>query len=192
MKRKSSQFLKESRPSAQKKCSVSGRNRLAQKKAFANIWLKEATWHRYRYYVETCNDGSRVYLTRPTQLNKGVDFQVKLEGFRSYKRKRKSERPSHDDVVHDLVKKLKQRPSLKKDLFQAICRVYDCEEPIEAIRRHRKVKRMTAGLPIDKILRIVKWLFIEQDVTYWLGTGRNMFMCSLENRVFKMKHKLYG
>jgi hypothetical protein len=34
---------------------------------------------------------------------------------------------------------------------------------------------------------IIKWLFIEQDVTYWLQTGRDMLMAAIESRVFALK-----
>jgi hypothetical protein len=43
------------------------------------------------------------------------------------------------------------------------------------------------GLPPDQLLYIIKWLFIEQDVTYWLQTGRDMLMAAIESRVFGMK-----
>lgn len=154
------------------------------KKSFADLWIKEKRFRRYRYNVETCDDGSIIYLTRPTRTS-GVDFQVRVEGYKS--RKSKSERPSHADVVRDLKRKLKAKPGLNEDLFAAISDVFDCVHPSDSIRRHPKVRRLIRGLPIDKILRIIKWLFIEQDITYWLGTGRNMFMSHLERKVFGLK-----
>jgi hypothetical protein len=117
---------------------------------------------------------------RPTRSH-GLDFEVRVEGFESATRESKSERPSHEDVFHDLKSKTKARRDLEDDLFSAICDVYDCKEPKEIIVQRPGLRNLTAGLPIDKILRIIKWLFIEQDMTYWLGTGRNMLMCGIEN-----------
>lgn len=35
------------------------------------------------------------------------------------------------------------------------------------------------GQPIETILKVVKWLFIEQDVTYWNWSGRSMLYSGL-------------
>ena len=35
------------------------------------------------------------------------------------------------------------------------------------------------GLPTDLILKVLKWLFIEQDITYWNRSGRDMFYNSI-------------
>ena len=32
------------------------------------------------------------------------------------------------------------------------------------------------GLPVDHIVKVIKWLFIEQDITYWNTSGRSMLM----------------
>jgi len=36
--------------------------------------------------------------------------------------------------------------------------------------------------PIAIILLAIKWLFIEQDITYWNWSGRNMLMNSLKDK----------
>ena len=166
-----------------------------QRRALALKWLKEGCYSSYRYNVEACNDGSWIYLRRPTFKNKGFDFQVNLQGFGKYRRKRLGvtrDMPSHPAVIRDLQKKKKKYPRLTKDLFRAICAVYDCVEVPLVLKKFPKLKKLqtaAAGLPIDKTLRIIKWLFIEQDLTYWLGTGRNMFMAGIESKVFGIKTK---
>ena len=38
------------------------------------------------------------------------------------------------------------------------------------------------GIEIEGILKIVKWLFLEQDVTYWNYSGRGMlYQCLKDN-----------
>jgi hypothetical protein len=189
LSRKSLEFPpKKDRRKITRSWSLKLRSRLVAKRKFAKLWVKEKGFRRYRYNVEKCTDGSIVYLTRPTR-NAGVDFQVCVEGFRS--RKSGSNRPSHPDVVLDLRRKLRAKPRLKKELFYAISDVFECVEPSRAIRRHPRILKLAVGLPIDKVLRVIKWLFIEQDVAYWLGTGRNMLMHEIEKRVFKIKGELY-
>lgn len=189
LERKSKQFSKKGKPAAALDRSISAADRHSQKKAFSEIWLRESTYYKYRYNVETCDDGTQIYLMRPTRSH-GLDFEVRVKGFKSTTRKSKSERPSHDDVAHDLKSKLRTRPDLREELFASICDVYDCKDPKEIVTQRPRVTELTAGLPIDQILRIIKWLFIEQDMTYWLGTGRNMLMCGIEN-IFGLKTHLF-
>jgi hypothetical protein len=192
MQRKSQRF-----PREKKKAVVSWllrtKNRSAQRRALALKWLQEGQYTKYRYNVERCADGSKVYLLRPTWLNKGFDFQVNLEGFRSKTRKSRgstAEMPSHKDVLHDLRQKIRKRPRVAQELFEAISHVYDCVEPDTIIKKLPRLRKLRVGLPPDTLLKILKCLFIEQDLTYWLQTGRNMLMSSIEEKVFRMRAPL--
>lgn len=162
-------------------------DRSDQRRKLTEKWLEEGQYTDYRYNVETCEDGTKVYLLRPTWLNKGFDFQVNVEAFQSQTRSAKGgtkEMPSHEDVMDDLDKKLKQNRDLGSTLFAAVCDVYDCVEPDEVMQKRPELRKFKTGMPVDKTLRIVKWLFIEQDLTYWLQTGRNMLMSAIERNVF--------
>jgi hypothetical protein len=189
MRRKSQEFFREQRKTVVVDWSLQAADSGAQRRALAERWLEEARYTSYRYNVERCFDGSRVYLLRPTPLNKGFDFQVNIERFRSklrHARKNTLEMPSHGDVIHDLRLKVDEKPGLENELFDAICDIYDCQEVEEALRHHPKAARFRAGLPVDKVLRIIKWLFIEQDLTYWGWTGRNKFMRAIEEKAFRI------
>jgi hypothetical protein len=158
-----------------------------QRRELAEKWLEEGRFADYRYNVEKCYDGSRIYLLRPTPLNKGFDFQVNLENFRSGTRKpRKNtlEMPSHPDVIEDIKEKLAKHPSSKKDFFQAISAIYDCKDVDSILGERPALKQIHVGLPIDSLLRVIKWLFIEQDLTYWGWTGRDKFMAAIEEDAF--------
>src|SRR3989338_7775075 len=116
MKRKSTAF-----PKDKKKEVVSwllkASTPIAQRRALAEKWLEEGRYTNYRYNVETCQDGSKVYLLRPTWLNKGFDFQVNVEGFKSKTRTSRggtAEMPSHVDVIDDLQRKVKAYPDLEE------------------------------------------------------------------------------
>ena len=160
------------------------------RRAIANKWLEENPYTKYRCNVERCEDGSRVYLLRPTWLNKGFDFMVNVEGFRSRIRLARGptkEMPSHADVINDLLQKIRANPEYKNLWYDAVCAVYDCLDPPVALKRHGDNRlRRPVGLPADTLLYIMKWLFIEQDVTYWLYTGRDKLMNAMETEVFSI------
>lgn len=164
-------------------------DRQGLRRAIAEKWSDEDAYTNYRYNVERCADGKRVYLLRPTWLNKGFDFQVNVEGLVKVVKPGKGatrEMPSHGDVIHDLQSKVAKRPKEAKTLFEAVGAVYDCSEPAEILRQLPRLAAFKEGWPIDQSLYAVKWLFIEQDVTYWLQTGRDMLMSAIENQVFKL------
>ena len=56
-------------------------------------------------------------------------------------------------------------------LYNLLKRIFDCEDvsddEMEAIH-------FNTGLPVDHILKVMKWLFIEQDIRYWNYSGRFM------------------
>jgi hypothetical protein len=192
MERTSKQFPKKKVAPIERPVQISEATSAEIKQSFAKLWLKEEQYRKYVYEVERCDNGARVFLHRPTYKH-GLDFAVSVEGFRSQlrkgkrRRKSKSPRPSHGDIIKDLKDKIKSRPKLTKDLFGAVSAIYRCVEPGAVLNKHTKLKTFRSGLPIDHTLRIIKWLFIEQDVTYWLGTGRNMLMSAIERRAFKIK-----
>jgi hypothetical protein len=168
--------------------TLNERDRVSQRRGLAEKWLEEDEYTNYRYNVEMCSDGERVYLLRPTWLNKGFDFQVNLEGFNSVTRTSRKgptkEMPSHKDVVHDLADKVSAAPAAASFLFSAICDVYDCREVAQILGDRPMLAGLSVGLTAEKLLLILKWLFIEQDLTYWLQTGRNMLMSGIERNVF--------
>ena len=131
---------------------------------------------RYRYNVETLEDGRRVYLLRPAPLNKGFDFTIHVEDTRF---KSGKTMPSHKDIMNDLRSKRERTPSSSRKLLTAIQQIYDLEEP-DRVLKHIKMK-FGDGYPVDLILKVIKWFFIEQDVTYWNYSGRRMFMSGVEN-----------
>jgi hypothetical protein len=187
MERKSQIFDKSKREKFVVDWILRSSNSGAQRRELAEKWLDEGRFADYRYNVETCRDGARIYLIRPTPLNKGFDFQVNLENFRSSLRKpRKNtlEMPSHGDVEHDLMLKIKGFPELKQELFEAVCAIYECRQVEYALENWPHLSKIDVGLPIDSILRIIKWLFIEQDLTYWGWRGRDKFMAAIEHEVF--------
>ena len=124
----------------------------------------------YIYFVEELQDGNRVFLKRPAVLNKGFDFTVHIEN-QNFGKNRSTTMPSHKVILHDLAKKKKENPKQYKIVDGLIDDYFECRELDMDVVKKLKFKK---GYPIETILKAIKWLFIEQDVTYWNWTGRNM------------------
>jgi len=56
--------------------------------------------------------------------------------------------------------------------MKLIARVYNCEEPDEVLSGSNL--KFNSGATIELLLKLLKWLFIEQDMTYWSYDGREM------------------
>ena len=133
-------------------------------------------WNYYYYYVETGKNGKRVYLKRPAYKNKGMDFEVRVEDYQFRYGKYNNiistgNRPKHDEIWDDVYNKVVENPEDGQKLRVLITQVYNCEEPNEDIINSC---HFTTGLPLDLLLYAIKWLFIEQDMTYWNQSGREM------------------
>lgn len=133
-------------------------------------------WNYYDYYVETGKNGKRIYLHRPAYKNKGMDFEVRVEDYQFRYGKygniiSSGNRPSHDEIWNDVKAKVDEIPNDREKLKELITQVYNCEEPNEDMVNSCS---FTTGLPLDLLLYTIKWLFIEQDMTYWNQSGREM------------------
>lgn len=129
---------------------------------------------KYVYFVETLATGRRVFLTRPARLNNGFDFEIRVEGMKFASAKgRTTNRPSHPVIFQDLVQKKAEDGKAYTDLFKLIERIYNCEEISPESYAHLT---FASGLPVDMLLHVIKWFFIEQDITYWNYSGRAKFM----------------
>ncbi len=133
-------------------------------------------WNYYDYYVETGKNGKRVYLHRPAYKNKGMDFEVRVEDYQFRYGKygnviSSGNRPSHSEIWNDVNEKVVENPDDGQKLKELITNIYNCEEPNEALMDSC---HFTTGLPLDLLLYTIKWLFIEQDMTYWNQSGREM------------------
>jgi hypothetical protein len=131
---------------------------------------------KYIYYVEQDRSGHRIYLKRPTNLNKGFDFEVRVTDTifthtSESGRVTRNNRPSHPNIVDDLILKKAEDPILFQRAKRIIDAVFNCEEVREEVFDEFPFQ---SGHPFDLIVKCIKWLFIEQDITYWNWSGRNM------------------
>lgn len=140
----------------------------------------EESTTRYHYVVEELGPEGEVVLVRPAMLNKGSDFAVVAPGWLTYKNGNPKP-PSHQDVL-ELAKTFGGAEAGRSDLLPAIRRVHACGSISDAIRQlPDEFRTSRAAL----LLSILKWLFIEQDITYWNYSGRDRLMLFLEEELRK-------
>lgn len=131
---------------------------------------------RNRYVVKKI-ENHIVFLQRPAQFNKGIDFTLNVTNINfnlniyneNGKLKRATTRPGHDHIITDLKNKKQENNILYNELFLEIERIYYCKTPLKTSFNFND------GHKTEIVLECLKWLFIEQDITYWHYSGRAMF-----------------
>jgi len=125
---------------------------------------------RYKYIVERFQDGRELYLKRPAKKKYGFDFQIWMQ---NWNKKNFDKMPSHKDIIKDLKLKKKENKEFLDILLKAIEKIYICEDD-DRILKWIKIKnvKFLEGEEIDVLLKVKKWMFIEQDIRYWNFSGR--------------------
>lgn len=164
----------------EKTISINAQTKGEYRKKLIEEFLKESpgtssTVSEYFYYVDAVN-GKRIYLKRPTQLNKGVDFEVRVEDtqFRYGKYGNvisTGNRPSHKDIINDLTTKKAENLSEFNKLKDLLDKTYNCQAICQT---EYQQYAFATGFSVELIFKVLKWLFIEQDITYWNRRGREM------------------
>ncbi len=142
-------------------------------------WKAESPATLYRYFVETLQTGKRVYLERPAQLNKGCDFVIFVEDFILF-RNGNDKPPSYKDLLSDVRSKAASDGPQFLQLRSLIQSVYNCN-PMAPIINQANALAFNTGWSCEVILKVVRWFFIEQDLTYWNRTGRAMLWKGIQS-----------
>lgn len=130
---------------------------------------------RYTYYIEELSNGDRVFLERPAWNARGFDFVIHVENTKFSNNKTN---PTHDDILVDLKNKKSENPEGYKNLYSIIEKVFNCEEIRKDIETIESIN-INSGYPLDLVLYVLKWFFIEQDIRFWNYSGRNMLMSGI-------------
>lgn len=139
---------------------------------------------QYRYNVEECADSSKIYLLRPANLNKGCDFVIVSENFLKFKNG-KDKPPKHADVLELIRDVLSQNPTLKSEFISAADRIYICQNTCDVFSEYPNLIA-TQECKAERALKLLKWMWIEQDITYWTGDGRQMLKSHIDELLNSM------
>jgi len=137
----------------------------------------------YRYNVEKLSDGSIIYLTRPTRLNKGADFVIHCEGFTKF-RNGNDKPPRHGDLFSETERLISKSTEHRTELLNALRRIWDCELSTAVLA---DLKLFKGNAEAERVLLVSKWFFVEQDVTYWTESGRHMLRHAFESRFGQLR-----
>ena len=131
---------------------------------------------RYRYITKILEDRREVFLSRPANFNNGFDFtvNVSLTNFNKGLKKRASTRPTHSNILDDLKIKKEENEAKYYTLFSRIELIYQSQDVETGFFD------FISGHSTELLLECIKWLFIEQDVTYWNYSGRAMFFNAIK------------
>ncbi|MBT3207326.1 MAG: hypothetical protein HN704_07030 [Bacteroidetes bacterium] len=137
-----------------------------------NVMKAENPQTKYRYFVEHLVDENRIYIERPGRLNKGCDFVIYIENHLLYNNSN-DKPPKHNFLIDDL--RLKKQ-NLREDewiiLLNAIESIYELNSFKTS---YEKIQELPlGGETYELILKLARWFFIEQDITYWSRSGREM------------------
>jgi len=121
----------------------------------------------FHYPVENLPDG-QLFIIRPGH-KKNFDFKVEVavdcrlgEG-------------SHIEIARDLRNKKQENQQKFEDLLNAITEIYNCaENDVDRVLTTYSYldKSFKTGAKVEVILKVVKWLFIMEDIVYWDNEGR--------------------
>lgn len=123
----------------------------------------------FRYLVENLPDEQGLYIARPGH-KKNFDFKVDVAtsyGLGS---------GSHKEIALDLREKKLKNPRKFKKLWQTVAEIYHCKESdVNVIlEKHRGLKSpFKSGAKHELLLKVIKWLFIMEDIVYWDNEGRS-------------------
>ncbi|WP_456456497.1 DNA adenine methylase [Thermovibrio sp.] len=126
---------------------------------------------RYRYFVEETPNG-KVFIVRPGHLKKGFDFVIHLENWKFDSGK---SNPKHEDIAKEFKKKAQKFK--KEKIVEAIelsFKGFEGEEVLEKLSIEETSSLSSKEISLLTLLKILKWMFIEQDIRDWNYSGRKM------------------
>jgi len=122
----------------------------------------------FRYPVEKLPGNRHLFIARPGH-KKNFDFKVEVTEEMGLKEGK------HEQVVLDLRVKKQCNPQEFEDFLRAVKEVYHCSENDidRLLPRYSNLKgAFDTGAEVELILKILKWLFIMEDIVYWDVEGR--------------------
>jgi hypothetical protein len=130
--------------------------------------LKKGRGIVFKYPVENLPLNRELFIARPGH-KKNFDFKVEVtidmglgEG-------------SHREIATDIRMKKQENTQKFRDLLDAITQVYNCSENDidKVLAKYPNLdEAFQKGARVETLLKVLKWLFIMEDIVYWDNEGR--------------------
>lgn len=127
---------------------------------------------QFWYPVEELSGEIPLYIIRPGGLRGkwNFDFKVNIE------QEFNMGKGTHAEVLTDFKNKKSEDPEKFTKLLQALTKVYECNNNVDKIIQN--VPKLDAcfktGADVSTLLKVIKWMFVMEDIVYWNYKGRTM------------------
>lgn len=84
---------------------------------------------------------------------------------------------THDEIGKDFQNKKLENPQKFTELLKALTILYNCSENnVDRVLGNEPDLQTSfqTGAKVDVLLKVVKWMFIMEDIVYWNYKGRAM------------------
>jgi hypothetical protein len=84
---------------------------------------------------------------------------------------------SHAEICLDFQNKKIENPEQFSDLKKALTKIYNCSknDVDSLLKKYPNLQQsFQTGAKVDVLLKVVKWMFIMEDIVYWNYQGRSM------------------
>jgi len=125
---------------------------------------------RFNYPVEQFSDGSSLFIFRPAGLRKwNFDFKVKVTPEMGLGK------GTHAEIASDFAIKKNENEDGFRDLLEAMeemCTGVEADVD-EILKKHPNLQAaFRIGSNVEILLKVLKWMFIMEDIVYWNYDGR--------------------
>ena len=134
---------------------------------------------KFRYPVESlASVNKQLFIFRPGGLNKwNFDYKVEVSEELGLGR------GTHKEIILDFHNKKQENPQEFSVLSQALTTIYDCSENDvdQLLKIYSSLETsFQTGARVEILLKVVKWMFIMEDIVYWNYRGRAMLYNALK------------
>ncbi len=120
--------------------------------------------------VQLLPENAQLFILRPGGLRKwNFDFKVNVVPEFGLGR------GSHEEIASDLSRKKQENPQKFGELLEAINEIYSCSEnDVDRVlgKYPHLQSSFQTGAKVEVLLKVIKWMFIMEDIVYWNYEGR--------------------
>lgn len=140
-------------------------------------WSDRGKGIQFWYPVENLADGSQLFIIRPGGLRSKWNFDFKVNIEPEYK----LGKGTHNEVTLDFQNKKLEAPEKYPDLLRGLTEIYECNNAVDQVVQEIQSLGTSfhTGADVKILLKVVKWMFIMEDIVYWNYQGRTMLYSHL-------------